>query len=54
MPGVVFRKISEFARKVNTPILAGGLIECEDDVDKAIAAGAKGISTANRKIWDYK
>ena len=54
MPGVVCRKIAEFARKVNTPILAGGLIECEEDVDKAIAAGAKGISTANRKLWDYK
>ena len=54
MPGVVCRKIAEFAQKVNTPILAGGLVECEEDVDKAIAAGAKGISTANRKLWDYK
>ena len=54
MPGVVCKKIVEFAQKVNTPILAGGLVEFEEDVDNAIAAGAKGISTADRKLWDYK
>ena len=54
MPGVVCKKIIEFAQKVNTPILAGGLVEFEEDVDNAIAAGAKGISTADRKLWDYK
>ena len=54
MPGVVCKKIAEFAQKVNTPILAGGLVEFEEDVDNAIAAGAKGISTADRKLWDYK
>ena len=54
MPGVVCKKIAEFARKVNTPILAGGLVEFKEDVDNAIEAGAKGISTADRKRWNYK
>ena len=54
MPGVVCKKIAEFARKVNTPILAGGLVEFKEDVDNAIEAGAKGISTADRKLWNYK
>ena len=54
MPGVVCKKIAEFARKVNTPILAGGLVEYKEDVDNAIAAGAKGISTADRELWNYK
>lgn len=54
MPGVVCKKIAEFARKVNTPIIAGGLVEFREDVDKAIDAGAKGISTANRQLWNYK
>ena len=54
MPGVVCKKIVEFAQKVNTPILVGGLVEFEEEVDKALEAGAKGISTAARELWDYK
>ena len=44
----------EFAEKVDTPILAGGLIEFEEEVDNAIDAGAKAVSTANKKLWNYK
>ena len=54
MPGVVCKKIVEFAEKVDTPILVGGLVEFKDEVDNALAAGAKGISTAARELWDYK
>ena len=54
MPGVVEKKIKEFAEKVDTPILAGGLIEFEEEVDNAIDAGAKAVSTANKKLWNYK
>ena len=54
MPGVVEKKIREFAERVDTPILAGGLIEFEEEVDRALEAGAKAVSTANRKLWEYK
>ena len=54
MPGVVCKKIREFAEKVSTPILAGGLIEFKEDVDNAIAAGATAVSTANRELWNYR
>ncbi|MBR1989326.1 MAG: glycerol-3-phosphate responsive antiterminator [Firmicutes bacterium] len=54
MPGVVCKKIVEFAQKVNTPILVGGLVEFEEEVDRALEAGAKGVSTAARELWDYK
>ena len=54
MPRVVKKKIKEFAEKVDTPILAGGLIEFEEEVDNAIDAGAKAVSTANKKLWNYK
>lgn len=54
MPGVLNKKIAEFAEKVNTTILAGGLIEFETEVDQAIGAGATAVSTACRKLWDYK
>ena len=54
MPGVVVKKIKEFADKVNTPILVGGLLEFPEEVDAAIAAGATAVSTADRILWDYK
>ena len=54
MPGVLNNKIVEFAEKVNTTILAGGLIEFEEEVDAAIEAGAAAVSTACRRLWDYK
>ena len=54
MPGVVVKKIKEFADKVNTPILVGGLLEFPEEVDAAIEAGATAVSTADRILWDYK
>ena len=54
MPGVVDKKIREFAEKVDTPILAGGLIEFEEEVDRAISSGAKAVSTASHELWSYK
>ena len=54
MPGVLEKKIREFAEKVDTPILAGGLIEFKDEVDSALEAGAKAVSTASKNLWNYK
>ena len=54
MPGVVEKKIKEFAERVDTPILAGGLIELEEEVDRAISSGAKAVSTADQLLWSYK
>ncbi|MBS5335483.1 MAG: glycerol-3-phosphate responsive antiterminator [Clostridiales bacterium] len=54
MPGVVSKKIKEFANKVSNDILAGGLVEFKEDVDSAIAAGATAVSTADRELWNYR
>ena len=54
MPGVVSKKIKEFALKVSTDILAGGLVEFKEDVDAAIAAGATAVSTADVELWNYR
>ena len=54
MPGVVEKKIKEFAEKVSMEILAGGLIEFKEDVDIAIGAGATAVSTADRELWNYR
>lgn len=54
MPGVLDKKVKEFADKVEEPILAGGLLEYKEEVDRALEAGAKAVSTADRELWGYK
>ena len=54
MPGVIEKKIKEFAEKVSMEILAGGLIEYKEDVDIAIEAGATAVSTAAIELWNYR
>ena len=40
MPGVVVKKIKEFAEKASMPIIAGGLVETAEEVRAALEAGA--------------
>lgn len=54
MPGVVTKKINTFAQEVDLPIIAGGIIETEDEVRAALAAGAKVVSTGERDLWNLQ
>ena len=54
MPGVVVKKIKEFAEKASMPIIAGGLVETAEEVRAALEAGAKAVSTASKNLWNYK
>jgi glycerol uptake operon antiterminator len=38
--------------RVATPLIAGGLIETEEEVKKALASGAVAISTTRKSLWD--
>ncbi|MDD4377526.1 MAG: glycerol-3-phosphate responsive antiterminator [Eubacteriales bacterium] len=51
MPGIVTKKIAEFAAKVEMPIIAGGLVEELDEVQTALRAGATAVSTGNSQLW---
>lgn len=53
MPGVVYKAITRFAKEVNIPIIAGGLISCEEEVKKAISSGASAISTTKKDLWEH-
>ena len=52
MPGVVPKVISEFSKKLEIPIIAGGLIESEDEMNLAFDAGASAISTGKKGLWN--
>lgn len=51
MPGTVTKVISKLKTTTATPIIAGGLIETEDEVSAALSAGATAISTGKKELW---
>ena len=54
MPGIITKKIKEFSEKVSMPIIAGGIIETEDEVKAALEAGAAVVSTGEVDLWNIK
>ncbi|MBP3816385.1 MAG: glycerol-3-phosphate responsive antiterminator [Firmicutes bacterium] len=54
MPGIVTKKIREFSQIVDTPIVAGGIIETEEEVRAALEAGADIVSTGESSLWSLE
>lgn len=54
MPGIVTKKIREFSQIVEMPIIAGGIVETEEEVRAALEAGADVVSTGEVDLWDFK
>lgn len=54
MPGVVTKKIKEFADKASMPIIAGGLVETVEEVKAALVAGADVVSTGEADLWNVE
>ena len=38
-------------KTISLPIIAGGLIECCEEVENAIKAGASAVSTGRVELW---
>ena len=52
MPGVVpAAAVAELVKATGLPVLGGGLINTQEDVDQAIANGFTAVSTGNRLLW---
>ena len=51
MPGTVYKIIERLKKMVDIPIIAGGLIENEQEVSEALKSGASAISTGRRELW---
>lgn len=52
LPGIMPRIIRRVADRVQTPIIAGGLISEREDVIEALDAGAIAISSTNKAVWE--
>ncbi len=51
MPAIATKAITFFRDKISVPIIAGGLIESEKEVEEALSAGASAISTGKVDLW---
>ena len=52
LPGVMPKIIKRVCNLLNLPIITGGLIDEKDDIINALNAGAEGISTTDKGLWD--
>ena len=50
MPGIVTKVIRRYSEG-GVPVIAGGLIQTEQEAREALAAGAKAVSTGEPKLW---
>lgn len=53
MPGIITKKIKEFSQIVDMPIIAGGIVETEEEVRLALEAGAAVVSTGEVNLWNF-
>ncbi len=54
MPGIVPKVISRLDKRVGVPIIAGGIVETEEEFNTLIKSGALAISTSNMSLWNVK
>ena len=52
MPALLYKTLSRLSHELSTPIIAGGLIESEDELNTAIFSGAVSVSTGKRELWE--
>lgn len=52
LPGVIPKAISKISRDIKPILIAGGLVQTPQEVEKAIKAGAKAVSVSNQELWD--
>lgn len=51
MPGVAHKHLQKLTQMVNVPVIAGGLLDDEEDVQAALDAGCVAVSTSKRELW---
>ena len=52
MPGNNVKAVQRLREKIDIPIIAGGLIDTQDEAKAVIKVGATAVSTGARDLWD--
>ena len=51
MPGVIYKMIRSLKKELNIPIIAGGLLDAQAEIDQALKEGAFAVSTSKKIFW---
>lgn len=51
LPGILPAFIRKIANDIDIPILAGGLVTTKQEVNSALSAGAKAVTTSHVALW---
>lgn len=51
MPGVVSKEISKLKKYIKIPIIAGGLLESDHEIETALENGAMAVSVGKPEFW---
>jgi glycerol uptake operon antiterminator len=51
LPGVVPHLIEKVNCETGIPVIAGGLIDAKEEVENALAGGAKAVTTSRSELW---
>ncbi|SDK01978.1 glycerol-3-phosphate responsive antiterminator [Sediminibacillus albus] len=54
LPGLIPKVIGEIFERTSIPVIAGGLIRTNEDVESAYQGGAKAVTTSRAELWDIK
>ena len=54
MPGTLGKVIERVGKSIDVPIIAGGLIEFEEEVADVFEMGAAAVSTGRQSLWSIK
>ncbi len=52
MPAVVPKVMTSLKEKVSIPMIAGGLIDSRDEIERAIESGAAAVSIGKKEFWE--
>ncbi len=52
LPGLVPKAISRLRESLQLPVIAGGMVTQEEDLRRALGAGACAVSTSDRALWN--
>lgn len=51
LPGVIPWAVREVKEATHIPVITGGLIKCQEEVEQAFMAGAVGVTTSKKDLW---
>ena len=51
MPGTIAKVIKRLKTELEMPIVAGGLIETDEEIREVFDCGASAVSTGKKELW---